>query len=230
MSIGDLFELAKALLPGASVLAVVVTIVGYALAAYIKRRFDQIDKKADLLEKRAEEIRATSLELKKDMRDEERGELVTFRVAVEKWENFLQTVVFDFSMAPPDKADVVKFYEEDKNLFVEVKIAVVKVGIYLRNPDLEQQLMSTVMKVRQIYYPLISMTLPKLIDLQAELAPIEIKRRHFADSGMQDMTSRRRSRNETKVPPYKRLSPRRCGPFPRKCSPSIESSPSNWLI
>jgi hypothetical protein len=52
---GDMFVMAKELLPGASVLAVIVTIVGYALAAYIKRRFDQIDKKSDLLEKRAEE-------------------------------------------------------------------------------------------------------------------------------------------------------------------------------
>lgn len=177
----DLFELAKVLFAGASVSAVIAAIVGYALAAYFGRRLDRIEKSA-------EEIRTTSLGLKKDMRSEERSELVAFRVAVEKWENFLQTMVFDFSMAPPDKADVVKFYKKDKNLFLEVKIAVVKVGIYLRNPDLEQQLMSTVMKVRQIYYPLISMTLPKLIDLQAELAPIEIKRKHFADSGMKDMT------------------------------------------
>jgi hypothetical protein len=185
---GDMFVMAKELLPGASVLAVIVTIVGYALAAYIKRRFDQIDKKSDLLEKRAEEIRATSLELKKDMRGEERGDLVTFRVAVEKWEDFLQRLVFDYTMAPPDKADIAGFYQEDNKLFLEVKIAVVKVGIYLRDPELERQLMGAVGKVRNTYYPLISATLPDLIDLQTQLAPIEIKRKNFANSGMTDMT------------------------------------------
>lgn len=184
----DLFVMAKELLPGASVLAVIVTVVGYALAAYIGRRFDQIDKRADLLEKRAEEIRATSLELKKDMRGEERGELVTFRVAVEKWEDFLQRLVFDYTMAPPDKADIAKFYEADTTLFLEVKIAVVKVGIYLRDSKLEEQLMAAVTKVRNTYYPLISATLPNLIDLQMQLAPIEIKRKNFADSGMTNMT------------------------------------------
>ena len=181
------FEMAEHLLPGASVLAVIVSIVGYALAAYIGRRFDQIDKKTDLLEKRAEEIRTTSLDLKKDMRGEERGELVAFRVAVEKWQDFLQRLVFDYTMAPPDNADIVKFYEADNTLFLEVKITVVKVGIYLRDPKLEHQLMDAVGKVRNTYYPLISATLPNLIDLQMQLAPIEIKRKKFADSGMTDM-------------------------------------------
>ncbi len=177
----DPFQLAKDLFAGASVLAVIATIVGYALANYLGRRLDRIEKSA-------EEIRTTSLGLKKDMRGEERGELVAFRVAVETWEDFLQTVMFDYSMAPPDQADVAKFYDRDKKLFLEVKIAVVKVGIYLRNHDLEQKLMSAVIKLRQTYYPLISLTLPRLIDLQAQLMPIEIKRKNFADSGMKDMT------------------------------------------
>jgi hypothetical protein len=177
----DLYQLAKDLFAGASISAVIATAVAYALASYFGRRLDRIEKSA-------EEIRTTSLGLKKDMRGEERSELVAFRVAVEKWQDFLLRLVFDYTMAPPDKADIAKFYNEDNTLFLEVKIAVVKLGIYLRDAKLEQQLMDAVMKVRQIYYPLISMTLPKLIDLQAELAPIEIKRKHFADSGMQDMT------------------------------------------
>jgi len=194
-----LYELAKGVIPGASIFAAIVAIVGYALAAYIGRRFDQIDKKADQIEKRAEEIRITSLELKKDMRGEERGELVTFRVAVEKWEDFLLRLVFDYTMTPPDKVDIAKFYNEDNTLFLEVKIAIVKVGIYLRDARLEQQLMGAVGKVRNTYYPLISQTLPSLIDLQTQLATIEIQRKNFADSGMTNMAFARTPEDRDKA-------------------------------
>ena len=125
--------------------------------------------------------------MKKGLREEEREHLVALRVAVDTWEYFLQTAVFDFSMLDPVKADVRALYEKDKQLFLDVRVAGVKVGTYLRNRALEQQLMGAIMKIRQVYYPLMNEALFKLIDLQAELRPIHTRLTAFEQSGMKDM-------------------------------------------
>jgi hypothetical protein len=157
-----------------------------AVALYFIKVF--LDKRLEGLAGRLEEIAKTSLEVKKDLRGEERSELVAFRVAVEKWENFLQTLLFDFSMLPPSKAQIEPLYSEDKELFLNVKIAVVKVGIYLRDEQLEQRLMAAVLHLRNTYYPLINEPLSRLIDLQSRLLPIEAKMTAFEKSGLSDMS------------------------------------------
>jgi hypothetical protein len=154
--------------------------------AYFAKGF--IEKRLESLATSVQDIRKISLDVKKDLRLEERKELVDFRVAIEQWENFLQTVLFDYTMQPPSKAEVSSLYQDDKKFFLDVKIAVVKLGIYLRDKDLEQQLMNTVMKIRLMYYPLINDALSRLIDFQTQLIPFESKQKQFAESGMTNMT------------------------------------------
>jgi hypothetical protein len=159
-----------------------LAVLGYFLKVYAEKRLEG-------LAERIEEIAKTSLEIKKDMRTEERGELVDFRVSVEKWQYFLETAVFDFTVKSPSEAKVADLYDEDKKLFLAVRIATVKACIYLQSKELEQELMTTIIKIRQICYPLINKTLPKLIDAQAQLRPIEDKLSRFVQSGGQDMSS-----------------------------------------
>jgi hypothetical protein len=177
-----LYDIAMTIIPGASIAAIAVAAMGYILKTLFENRLERFEKSA-------EELRNTSLALKHDIRNEERGELVAFRVAVEKWENFLQTLLFDFSMMPALSADVTKLYASDKELYLEVRLAVVRASTYLRNQELELQLMAAVSRLRQTYYPLIGECMPKLIDLQAELAPIEMKLKRFADGSLQDPAS-----------------------------------------
>ena len=153
-------------------------------AVYFLKVF--LEKRIEGLAGQVEDIAKTSLEVKKDLRGEERSELVAFRVAVEEWENFLQTSLFDFTMLPPSKALVESFYEKDKELFLKVKIAVVRVGIYLRDQELEQRLMAAVVQLRTAYYPIINSHLPQLIELQSRLLPIEQKLAAFVQSGLSD--------------------------------------------
>ena len=157
-----------------------------AVFAYFAKVF--IEKRLEGFTGRIEEIAKTSLEVKKELRGEERGELVGLRVAVEKWEYFLQTAVGDFTMMDPSKAQVTTLYKKDKKLFLNVRIGVVKVSIYLRNRELEQQLMSAILKIRKMYYPLINEVMLKLIDLQAQLRLMENKLNTFQQSGMKDLT------------------------------------------
>jgi len=173
----DILEIFKETSP----VLIIFVVLAYFLKGFIEKRVEGLASKFD-------DIAKISLDLKKDLRGEERGELVTFRVAVEKWEYLLQTVLFDFTMVSPSKAKVAPLYEEEKNLFLDVKIGIVKASIYLRNKDLELQLMAAIERIRKIYYPLINEALPRLIDLQAKLIPLENKLNQFEQSGMQDMS------------------------------------------
>jgi len=146
-----------------------------------------IEKKIEAVIGRVEEIAKTSLEVKKEIRGEERTQLVDLRVAIEKWEDFLLTGLFDYTMMASPDAKVSALYEEDKKLFLDVKVAVVKASIYLRNEELEKRLIDMLLKIRKSYYPLIFESLPPLIDIQAKLAPIEYKLNKFRESNFQDM-------------------------------------------
>jgi len=181
----DILELIK----GASVPVVVLVVLAYFLKAYLEKRIEAFAGREDSLASRIAEIGKTSLDLKKGLRTEERLELLTFRVAVEKWEYGLQTFITDFAMLSASDAKIQPFYEEDKQLFLDVKIAVVKVSTYLRSKDLEIQLMAAISNIRNAYYPLIHAALPQLIELQTKMIPLELKLKKFAASGMQDMTS-----------------------------------------
>lgn len=176
----DLFDVLKEILKTGSKALLVTVVVAYFLSIFLEKRLEGIAG-------RVEEIAKTSLEVKRELRGEERSELVTFRVAVEEWENFLQTMIFDFSVQPPSRAQVDPFYQKEKELFLKVKIAAVRVGIYLRDAELEQQLMTAVTQLRKTYYPIINEPIPRLIDLQSRLLPIEQKLAAFERSGFLNM-------------------------------------------
>jgi hypothetical protein len=155
------------------------------ILAYFAKIF--FEKKLEGLAGRFEEIAKTSLEIKKDLRSEERDELVKARVAIEKWEYFLQTAVIDYSMLDASRAQIGALYEQDRELFQEVRVAAVRVGVYLRDSELEQRLIGILLQIRKMYYPLISEVMPRLIDLQGRLRVIENKMAAFEKSGLQDM-------------------------------------------
>jgi hypothetical protein len=168
------------IIKSASLGLLVLAAIAYFLKIYFEKRIEG-------LAGRIADIGKVSLDLKKSLRDEERTELLTFRVAVEKWEYLLQTLLFDFTMLAPSEAQIAPFYKEDKQLFLDVKIAVVRVSTYLRNKDLEIQLMAAINKIRNTYYPLINEAMPRLIELQATLMPLDYKLKQFDKSGMKDM-------------------------------------------
>ncbi len=116
-----------------SIELIVLTVLIYFLKIYLEKRIERLGN-------RLADIGKVSLDLKKSLRNEEREELLGFRVAVEKWEYFLQTLLYDFTMLSPSKANILQFYKEDKQLFLDVRIAAVKVITYLRNKDLELKL------------------------------------------------------------------------------------------
>jgi len=178
---GDILELLK----NASPLMILLVFLLYFFTLYIQKIIQRMGERT---EEQIREISQTSLAIKKDLRGEERGILVEFRVAVEEWEDFLQTAVFEFTMMDPLKADVRELAEDDRRLFRAVKIANVKACTYLRNQDLEKQLGDIILKIRNIYYPIINKAMPKLIDVQAELMLIQNKRDTFQPSGVQDMS------------------------------------------
>jgi len=148
-----------------------------------------LEKKIDSFETRLGDIARTSLELKKELRTEERGDLVNFRVALVKWEDCLLGSLTGFSNAAPSEAKVNTFYEEEGKLFLKVKVAAVRVSIYLRDEALEHRLMGSISKIRGLYNPLINRILPQLIDCQAQLLPLEAKLKKYNDSGMTDVAS-----------------------------------------
>ena len=160
-------------------------------AKQAERRADeaarQRQRQAEALEAKIENIGRTSLDVKKELRGEEREELVALRVAVDKWEYFLQTAVMEFTLTDPAKADVRTLIDKDTTLFQDVRIAVVRTSTYLRDPYLETKLMNAIIKVRKIYYPLINEAIPKLIDLQGQLRLIDNKLQAFQQSGMKDL-------------------------------------------
>ncbi len=162
----------------------VIVVVAFGL--YLLKIF--LEKRIEGIAGRFEEIAKASLQIKSEIRTEERGELVAFRVAVEKWEDFLQTVVFDYTMSAPSASDISLMYKKDKELYLDVKLAVVRVGIYLRDKELEQQLMGAVMMLRKSYYPIINEPMPRLIEIHVRLKAIEFKQAAFEKSLCTDLS------------------------------------------
>jgi|GEM_PF-1392926 len=180
------------LLSTASATLIASVVVAYFLKVVLEKRIDaefrMADKRADAAASRLADIGRTSLDFKKSMRVLERDELVGFRVAVEKWEYALQNLLFDYSMGAAADASLSSFYASDKQLFLDVKLSIVKASSYLRDQALEIKLMGLVNRIRTTYYPLISASMPALIDLQAQLLPIEMKMKQFAASNFKDLS------------------------------------------
>ena len=165
-----------------SPLVVVAIAVVYFIKVFVEKRMEGLAGRFD-------EIAKTSLGVKSKMREDERKELVDFRVALEKWEDFLQTLLFGFSPQTASDAYIKDCQDKDHKLFLKVKIAVVKVGIYLRNKELEQRLMAAVIKLRHTYYPIINESMSRLMELQSQLAPIRQKLAVYEQSRGMDMAS-----------------------------------------
>jgi len=169
------------LLKKASPVMLCFAVLGYFLKV-------TIEKKIDGVEDRITEVARTSLDIKKELRTEERADLVQFRVALTKWEDCLLGSLTEYAGQAPSQANANTFYQEDKALFLEVQIEAVKASIYLRDEKLEERLMGSIIKIRSLYYPLIYRTLPQLIDLQSQLIPLELKMTKFRESGMTNMS------------------------------------------
>jgi hypothetical protein len=168
------------LIKESSPVLIIIVIIAFFLKIFIEKRLEGIAG-------RIEEVNRTSLEIKKGIRGEERGELVKFRVAVEKWEYFLQTALTNYSMEDFSEFQVRDLYKTDKDLFLGVRISIVKSCIYLRNKELENQLLDAVLKIRKNYYPIINLLLPSIIDLKSKLFYYDNKILQFQKSGMKDM-------------------------------------------
>lgn len=162
-----------------------------AAAYFLKTALEKfMEKKMEVMAHRIEAIDDASLKIKADMRGNESGDLVDFRVAVEKWEYFLQSSIGDYSMQPATATDSIpKLYAKDNKLFLDVRVSLVKACIYLRDEKLENQLTKTILAIRRLYYPLISQGLEPMIGTQTKLATLQNKLDRFRDSGMKDMTS-----------------------------------------
>jgi len=164
----------------ASPLMLCVVIVAY----FVKTA---VEKKIDGIENRITEVASTSLAIKQELRNEERSDIVAFRVALTRWEDCLLGGLTTFAGQVPSQATANSFYEEEKKIFLEVKIEAVKASIYLRDEQLEQRLTGSISKIRNLYDPLITRILPQLIDLQSQLIPLEMKMNRFRESGMTNM-------------------------------------------
>lgn len=167
------------LLKKASPLVLCFVVLGYFLKTII-------EKKIDGVESRITEVASTSLDIKRELRTEERADLVEFRVALTRWEDCLLGGLTEFAGQTPSQATANSFYEQERKLFLDVKIGAVKASIYVRNEKLEERLMGSISKIRNLYDPLINRILPQLIDLQSQLIPLEVKMTKYRESGMTD--------------------------------------------
>ena len=160
-------------------------ILAIAAALYVARGWFDAAVKARFagLEKRVE----AGLELGKGLRGHETDELAGFRIAVEKWEYFLQTAIGDVTMGSEDPDfDVGGMAKRDHKRFGDVRLAAVKASIYLRDPALETELLRTIMMIRQLYYPMLQATLAQVLDLQGRMVPYLLRMRQYEASGMKD--------------------------------------------
>jgi len=187
----ELFELLKKASPAMLALVVVGYLLKVSTETFIEKKLEGRETRATDVAKAEldiqNEIARTSLDIKKDMRSGEREELVEFRVAVEKWEDFLQGCLTDLTMQTPTETQVADLFKKDSDLFLEVKVRMVKACVYLQDEKLEIHLRGTVINIRKLYYPIILNSLPKLIDAQSQLAPIQFKLKKFQESGGKDM-------------------------------------------
>lgn len=139
---------------------VLVFALKYSLEKTLDHRFSKLGKVAE-----------ASLNVQQKMREDERGELVSFRSALEEWSYFLETCPFRFT-GGSKSIDVASLMEEDRKLFLKVRLTAVRAAIYLRDASLEQSLLANIVRLRQTYYPILNQFLPKLGDLQASISRI----------------------------------------------------------
>ena len=169
------------ILKASSPVVAIIIIIGYFIKIYIERKIDSFHNII-------ENIKSTSLDIKKDLRTEERTGLVELREVLVEWEDFLQNAIFSYSINNYSDDSLPKIIDTDQKLFLKVKMSIVKFSIYLRSEELENTLSQLVLEIRKTYYPLINDFMPKLIELKTQLGFYEFKLNKFKESGLKDMT------------------------------------------
>ena len=159
-------------------LAAIVYVGRSAFDAALKSRLGAIEKRVD-----------ASLAIKQGLRGHEQDELVEFRVAVERWEYFLQSCVGDLTMrAETRQFEPADFHDRDSELFGAVRLTAVKASIFLRDPVLENELLQTIMTIRRLYYPRLDATMRELLDIQGQMIPYLTRLKLYEASGMKDLS------------------------------------------
>ena len=159
-------------------LAAIVYVGRSAFDAALKSRLGAIEKRVD-----------ASLAIKKGLRGHEQDELVEFRVAVEKWEYFLQSCVGDLTMrAETQQFEPADFHDRDSELFGAVRLTAVKASIFLRDPALENELLQTITTIRRMYYPKLETTMRELLEIQGQMLPYLTRLKLYEASGLKDLS------------------------------------------
>lgn len=151
---------------------IVIVVLGYFGKLYVENQINSVNVKIN-------EISKSSLGIKQDLRGEERQALIDFRVALEHWEHFLFSSLTNFSTRKITSQSINDYYEKEGQLQLEVKVAVAKLGIILQHEDVYLHAHPIIISISGLYHPFVNKYLPILIDLQAELEPIEYRMKQF---------------------------------------------------
>ena len=154
-------------------------IIIVALGYFGKVHFEN---KINTVTAQVSEISKSSLRIKQDLRGIERQALIEFRVALEQWQHFLFSSLSNFSTRKITTQSINVYYDEENKLQLAVKVAVAKLGIVVQNEDVYLQAHPAIINISNTFHPFISKYLPVLIDLQAELEPIEARMKLFEQS------------------------------------------------
>jgi hypothetical protein len=163
-----------------------IPLIVAVLVAYLARNYIESAMKSRFAN--FETLVKSSIAIKESLRSQEHKELVDFRVAVERWEYFLQTGIADLTMQSESTTfEPADFHKTDQELFGAVRVAAVKASIYLRDPQLEVELLKTISAIRQMYYPLLAGTMQSVLELQGQMIPLLSRMRQFEAGGQRDV-------------------------------------------
>lgn len=165
-----IFELLKQ-----SPLVILIVALGYFGKVYVESEINSVNA-------RVTEISKSSLSIKEDLRGEERQALIEFRIALERWEHFLFSSLTNFSTRKITNESINEFYGKESQLQLAVKEGIAKIGIIAQDEDIYTSTYTIIINISNTYNPLINKHLPVLIDLQAELEPIEYRMMMFEQS------------------------------------------------
>src|ERR1700686_1176878 len=107
MALAEPWDTLKESLKLSGPILIVFVVAVYVLKLLFEKSVDayskRFERKAEEFATRIENIGKTSLEVKRELRGEEREGLVALRVAADKWEYFLQSGVVEYTMMDPAK-------------------------------------------------------------------------------------------------------------------------------
>jgi len=133
-----------------------------------------------------DDIRKTSLDIKQDLRKEERAALVDFRLALEDWQEFMFAGPFQFAMQEKGYMSVEELTAKDLELNNKLRNESVKTSIYLRDEQIENESRAVIAMYRKLLYPLVNHAISDLIDLKAQRDRYTAKESRFKETGGAD--------------------------------------------